>query len=343
MRGILAQLIPQLTHDEKIELLGDLKAAIAEEIAGRADAGGACPRCGCPGPVRKGRGRRGEQRWLCRGCGRTFSASTMGLLSRSKLPAATWMAFAECMADALALRETADRCGVSLYTAWFMRMRVCEVMAARTPEPRAGTFHVDECLVRENLSGDRRRAFFPMPREPHRNGQDGRRGQRGRSRRSFCVVCGVNELGDCFCDLGPRGAIGAGDAGMAALARVPAGSVVVTDDNPAYEGAFEGIAEHRSVRAGAPSGGGIAMVNALHSRLRDFLAPMHGVSTRRLQRYLDWFRYREHFKHSDADRRALLYGHECEGRYVMTRVLTHLECQPEYWWWARQLKMSTLV
>lgn len=209
MDPILSEITSRMTREEKLALVAELKAAIADEMASDALAGadgraGACPRCG-----------------------RTWSAKTLGLLSRSKLPASAWMAFAECMADGPSLRESARRCGASLCTAWFMRMRACEVMAARTPAPRAGEFQVDELLVRENLSGNHSRSGpFAMPRRRHRNGQDGRRGQKGRSKRSFCVLCGVNELGDCFCALGERGAIGAGDAGLALLAAVPGGQLL---------------------------------------------------------------------------------------------------------------------
>lgn len=343
MKNILSQFIGQLTRDEKIELLEDLKSAIAEELAdgGRRDPR-ECPRCGCPQFTKKGVGRDGGQRWLCRGCGQTFSAKTMGLLSRSKLPAATWAAFAECMADCLSLRESAARCGVSLYTSWFMRMRVCEVMERRTSPARAGTFHVDATMIRENLSGNHSRSgFFRMPRKPHRNGRDGRRGAGGRSKKSFCVVCGINEQGDCFCRADARGAEGAGELGLLLMAEVPAGSTIVTDGHNSYPLACADVFEHVAVDPRDPSTGNIAMVNALHSRLKGFLRPMHGVSTRRLQRYLAWFCYREQFKNSDADRRSLLYDHEVSGIYVYTRELTHIEVHPDFCWWARQ--RSTVV
>ena len=126
MKAILQQMVDGMSVAEKEELVSELKAAIADELAtGAAGEPEKCPRCGCPRFTRKGRSAGGAQRWLCAGCRRTFSAKTMGLLAQSKLPPATWMAFAECMADALSLRESASRCGVSLYTAWFMRMRVC--------------------------------------------------------------------------------------------------------------------------------------------------------------------------------------------------------------------------
>lgn len=347
MKDIVSQFAMQLTLEEKRELVAEPKGAIAEELASRAcgPAGPSrCPRCGSPSFVRKGRGRDGGQRWLCRGCARTFSARTRGLLASSKLPASAWMSFAECMADALPLRETAARVGVSLYTAWFMRMRVCEVMALRTPDCRPGTFHVDGTLVMGSLKGNLGRSgILGLPRPRHRNGRDGRRASRGRSKEWVVVECGVNELGDCFCDVCGRGSAGAGELSVELAARIPAGSAVVTDGHKSYGFAARGY-RHAEVDAGDPSSGDINMVNALHSRLKAFLRRFNGVSTRRLQRYLDWFRYAEAFKGGGMDGRERLFMHEAEGRYWKTRRLTHLECGDAMVYWTRQIAdMSTVV
>lgn len=102
MDGIIDQ-VRRMPLAEKRELAEALREAIAEELASGAGEPDRCPRCGCPAFVRKGRDAAGRQRWLCRGCGRTFGAGTLGLLARSKLPAAAWMEFAACMADALPL------------------------------------------------------------------------------------------------------------------------------------------------------------------------------------------------------------------------------------------------
>ena len=86
------------------------------------------------------------------------------------------------------------------------------------------------------------------------------------------------------------------------------------------------------------------MVNALHSRLKAFLRRFNGVSTRRLQRYLDWFRYAEAFKGGGMDARERLFMHEAEGRYWKTRRFTHLECCDAMVYWTRQIaSMSTVV
>lgn len=296
--------------------------------------------CGCAEFVRKGRDADGSQRRLCRGCGRTFSAKTQSLLSASKLGAGTWMTFAECMADALAPRESARRCEVSLHAAWFMRMRVREVMSGTLQPARKGTFHLDGTLVGDGLSGNHERSpMLEMPRRAHRNGRDGRRDRKGRSKEQVVVECGVNEYGDCFCEICGRGSAGAGELAGCPGAHVPEGSKVVTDGHPSYGFAARPY-EHVAIDPSDPSTGDINMVNALHARLKRFLAPFHGVAARRLQRYLDWFCYREQFKRCDMDRRKLLFEHEGRGVYWKTRRFTHAELGDIMVYWTRQYERN---
>ncbi|WP_080802399.1 IS1595 family transposase [Arabiibacter massiliensis] len=312
--GIIDQ-VATMPLAEKRELAEALRRAIAEDLAARYRLEpDRCPRCGCPAFVRKGSDSSG-QRWLCRGCGRTFGAKTLSLLGRSKLPASAWMEFAACMADALPLRETARRVGTSLYTAWFMRMRVCEVMGRRLLPLRGESFEVDGTYLHESLPGDHSRSgWFQLGREPHRTGHEADKGT--------CVLCGASELGDCFCEI-IDGAEDSASVMVVLGARLPASCGVVTDGWKAYNArTLEG--RPHEVRGSKE----LEMVNSLHSRLKSFVGRFNGVSNRRLQRYLDWFCWREQFRFSARDRRELLYGHEAAGRYVCTRQLTHLESRP---------------
>lgn len=319
--------VGELSREEKVELLEALRNALAEELSCAAPGEPrACPWCGCGDFAKRGRDADGSQRWLCRGCARTFSAKSASLLARSKLGAGTWMEFAACMADGLTLRDTAARCGTSLYTAWFMRMRACEVMARRLVPARRGAFHVDDTHLVMSLSGNHSRsAWFEMPRKAHRNGRDGRKAARScRSKGRVAISCGVNEFGDCFCELAAEGAPSAAEERYVLGDRIPPGSKIASDGGLSCAAALAREGYGRTT-AGCR---GINMVNALHSRLKGFLRPFHGVATRRLQRYLDWFCYVERFKGSDTDRRELLFAHEAEGLYAWTRRLTHMEMRP---------------
>lgn len=330
---MIRQFASQMSLAEKEALANDLKSMIAEELAAAPGEPRRCPHCGSPSFVRKGRGPDGSQRWLCRGCARTFSAKTKGLIARSKLPLGTWMAFAECMADALPLRECAERCGVGLATAWFMRMRACECMAARLAPFRAeGRCQIDSTYLDENLSGNHSKSpSFSMPRAPRKNGRGVRRS--GISNDKVCVSCGVNELGDSFCDLGCRGRESIEDVAAMLAGKVGGASTVATDRHTSYVKGLARLGAAHERHDPAEGFGPLNLVNALHSRLKAFLAPFNGVSTRRLQNYLDWFCYREQFRNPEADKRRALFLDVSEGRYETTRRGCALTPHPfmDYW------------
>ena len=85
----------QLSHEEKLELLADLKAAIADEIAGFPEEPDGYPRCGCPAFVKKGRDADGAQRRACKGCGGAVRVVMFDILYGSvylKLNVGKWVA-----------------------------------------------------------------------------------------------------------------------------------------------------------------------------------------------------------------------------------------------------------
>ena len=104
-----------------IESVRDVtRAAAFDDAAGSAYEIERCPRCGSVAVVKKGKSKNGEQRYLCLGCGRTFGMGSERILGTSRLPKETWMAYAECFALMLPLRECARRCRVCLGLATLM-------------------------------------------------------------------------------------------------------------------------------------------------------------------------------------------------------------------------------
>lgn len=337
MYGSVLQGALSLPLEQKKSLMEALKGAVlAQMSAVPAGDPEECPRCHHAHVVRKGRATDGSQRWLCRGCGRTFGSSTGSLLAQSKLGPETWAAYVEHMVAGESLQRCADLCSVCLKTSWFMRMRVCEVMRNALAPFRGGaglSVQMDEKYLNESFAGNRDRARVKMPREAHASGNSVRK--RGLSKLKVCVFTLVNDLGDCACGVVGRGRPSKDEVAAGIAGADLAGSSATTGSLSSCPSPLRdaGVAAHNRYSASTRDGDGVGMVNALHERMSAFLAPFNGVSTRRLQRYMWWFCWTEQVRRSDASRTESLRAHVANGTYRITRsVLTEQE-QPfwEYW------------
>ena len=279
--------------DDRRSALEALLAVMEEDAAGGGEEAPCCPRCGCPRVVRRGRDADGAQRWLCRGCGRTFRGTTGSVLASSKLEAPTWAEYAALMVSGATLRDCAAACGVSLRTSFSMRHRLLEVMERSLPAFEAGPgcpAQVDETLVPDSLSGNHSRGGAPMPRPARGRGGDGARA--GVSRDKVSVVVAANPRGGVFLQEACLGKLGAGDARRAMAGCALEGAVVSTDRQKGYVRALRemGAAAHLRFASGGARAP-LNLVNSVHSALKAFLARFRGVSTRRLHGYLMWFKW----------------------------------------------------
>jgi transposase-like protein/AcrR family transcriptional regulator len=115
-----------------------LRSALATPVAAAPPAAEAgpdtCPHCGAQGPRRYGHVR-GQQRWRCQACRRTFglNAGTPLLGLHRK---AAWKTFAEAMNEGLSARGAAERCGIHRDTASRWRRRALAA-PAEAPPPAA--------------------------------------------------------------------------------------------------------------------------------------------------------------------------------------------------------------
>lgn len=217
-----------------------------------------------------------------------------------------------------------------------MRIRACEVMSRRLEKFRtAGTgVQVDGTFLNESLKGNRSRSnATPMPRRARRNGK---LHVRGISNLKVCVVCAANGLGDSFAMVAARGRAGSSDL-MEVLdaAGVGSGSRVTTDDHSSYARAVAALkADWEALPSrSAEARRGLALVNALHDRIKSFLRPFNGVSSRWLQHYLWWFLYEDQFKGGDGPREERLAADQVRGHYELTRRAAIGAPQPFWDFW----------
>ncbi|MEO2512949.1 IS1595 family transposase [Collinsella aerofaciens] len=280
-----------------------IRAAAFDDAAGSAYEIERCPRCGSVAVVKKGKSRNGEQRYLCRGCGRTFGTGSGRILGTSRLPRETWMAYAECFVLMLPLRECARRCRVCLKTAYTMRHRLIECLSAYSPSfrvERGCGCELDETYFPESFKGNHAKGSFAMPRPSRHRGKQVHR--RGLSRERICVMTGVNDSNELFLEVTGRGALSRGRAMDALRGRIASGSVVATDRAAAYVNVLAEleVAAHEAYDPKDRTEGTINRINAVHSLLDSFMARFRGVSTKHLGAYLDWFRWCRTFMATDS-------------------------------------------
>lgn len=330
----------ELTPQERDLAVKALRAALYEGFALDAATSDpnqmeACVRCGSIRIIRKGRGRDGSQRWKCMNCNRTFGVRTNRVMGMSKLKAGVWMRFLECFVDCLSLRKCAQRCGVCLKTAFLMRQRVIECIRRYTPVLRseaAMSVQLDETYFRESFKGNHTKsAVFVMPRKAHKRTKALRK--RGLSKEQICVATGVDDAGRSFLTVCGRGIISKDRAMSALKVHIGRGTDVLTDGAPAY---VKPLAElGANLTQASADGHAINRVNTLHARLEDFMFGFHGVSTKYLQAYLDWFQwlvaFTDGFGETDDDR--LLARQLGNGLYRIRRRDYQRMMPPymEYW------------
>lgn len=317
LEGLVAEVLG-LDPGDRAEFLYKVEVGDAEEAFLRARAElpspARCPRCGCERISRRGHDARGRQRWSCAGCRRSFTLDTGGIVSRSHLPAGTWAAFARCFCARLTLRECASRLGVSLKTAWFMRMRVCEALALEVTVFTTGpddAVQVDEAFLPESFSGNHANCpgFDPW-RAPRR------RGGRPREKEVLLTVVGSDGSTDVRVSDTPEVSASA----RSQLEGLLHGATSVACDLKSSLGAAAsamGLEVSRSYSGERR----LNALNAVHSALKHFVARMRGLSSRRMQRYMRWFCWHASFSGAGADRAraSSLLGILAVGRYRTTR------------------------
>ena len=315
-----------------------IRAAAFDDAAGSAYEVERCPRCGSVAVVKKGKSKNGEQRYLCRGCGRTFGAGSERILGTSRLPKETWMAYAECFVLMLPLRECARRCHVCLKTAYTMRHRLIECLSAYSPSFKAGRgcgCELDETYFPESFKGNHAKGSFTMPRPSRHRGNQVRR--RGLSREQICVMTGVNDSNETFFEVSGRGVLSRKRAMGVLRGRIMSGSVVATDRAHAYAGVLAEleVAAHTAYDSKDRSEGTINSINTVHSLLDSFMARFKGVSTKHLGAYLDWFRWCRTFMAAGPGAAERTVARQLANGVCRSRVRDMFNVRPPYMdYWA---------
>ena len=104
-------------------------------------------------------------RYMCRGCGKTFTALTGTPLVNLRRRDA-WLAYAQALADGVSLRKAAKRCGIVLDTAFRWRHRFLQLPKHVKAASVSGIVEVDETYFLKSQKGARK----VLGRKPRKRG-----------------------------------------------------------------------------------------------------------------------------------------------------------------------------
>lgn len=323
LMNAISSMLSSLDESGRLDLIDRLRSLLDSERLGcvKASEMDRCPNCGSEKIYKYGFTEAGRQRYRCHSCHKTFSWSSGNLFRNTKLDDDQWYRFAECFVYQLSLPKCAEICDVCLKTAWFMRFRMMELIHRNLPSFEVKSdirTQVDEIYIPESFKGNMKKAGFMMPRDPYRHGSTS---HNVGIADKVCVFTAVNDLGDMFYEIACKGFF-TKDAARHTLGKsVARGSVVATDDHGSYIKLLREM-KVRHENHPATEHGPLNRVNSLHARIRGFLAPFRGVSTKYLDLYLGWFKWIDSYaRGSVSDTVDNLTVQMSNGEYIHKRSM----------------------
>ena len=265
---------------------------------------GGCPHCQSSRMVKHGI-EFNAQRFRCKDCGKTFTATTGTPLHRlrdkSKL-----LENAACMADGLSVRKTAARIDISVQKAFRWRHKFLALLNGQKPTALTGIIEADETFFPVSYKGARQ----GMPRQAKKRGGKAKDGS-GTDKTTVLVAVqrGTQVAFDQVLTQGTAQAL------TEALRPVlGADAVLSTDGNASYWT----VAKELKVQSGffvsnhhGKGGNGpwhVQSVNRYDSSLKSWMTRFRGVATKYLANYLGWRRLLDRFKDNLTPQQFLFHA-----------------------------------
>ena len=255
---------------------------------------GVCPHCEHIKYVKMGKDK-GVQRYKCKGCKRTFTPFT-----------GTWMAqihkkdkladYLKLMQQGLSLDKIRLKLGINKKTAFDWRHKITTSLEQYETDKFLGITESDETFFLHSEKGSGR-----IKSKSRKRGKQIK--TRGISNEQVAVIVSADRKGEISLNLACFGRITKDDIVKAIGNKISKQTVLCTDGHNSYKGfAIDNKLEHHTSKAKQFTKGKfhIQNINSLHSRLKKWInRDLYGVSTKYLQNYLNWFRYKEKFKKTD--------------------------------------------
>lgn len=256
---------------------------------------GNCPYCGSLKYSKDGREKSGVQRYLCKSCKRCFNSYTgtwLAKINKKEL----LVPYIKLMKEGLSLEKTRKKLEINKKTAFDWRHKITASLNPIEQGDFKGITESDETFFLHSQKGSP-----SMEREAHKRGK--KASKRGINNEHVATIVTIDREKNIDLKVACFGRITKKDIENAIGEKVSNQTVLCSDGHVSYKGfAKENKLEHHVLRADLKQYVKkkifhIQHVNSADSRLKDWIdKKLHGVATRYLQNYLNWFRLKEKFK-----------------------------------------------
>lgn len=308
-KELLRQIYLECTPEERKRFLDGIKTEIKfkpkftietfDELMRkeRFSEGVCCPHCGVThiGPHGS---YKGNKRYICYDCGKTFNLTTKSVFHCHKQDLETYLKYIELMIHQVSIREAARICKISRQTSFLWRHKFLDTLQSIADKVTiGGIVEADETYFKLSFKGSR-----VLPRKAHKRGNDVEGA--GLSEEFVCVPCAVerNKAADKVGTISRATNLATPNRktlqGLFENRILPE-SILCTDGKAEYVSMADQLElqtiqlrptkKHKaSVLKTRQVNFHINHVNAYHSNIKNFFSPFRGVATKYINNYLNW-------------------------------------------------------
>ncbi len=155
-----------------------------------------CPHCGSHEIRKNGKDRTGIQRYICKECSRTFSASSNTLSSNTSQDTGKWIQFVMGLLNAESCEELSKKCCISEPIAFRWRLKVFAALEHLAKDIKlSSVVFADDTRVPYNFKGNHGKDFI-SPRKPHSRGHQNT--IKNTQQNTICVLSAIDSSGHSF-------------------------------------------------------------------------------------------------------------------------------------------------
>lgn len=258
---------------------------------------GKCPHCGSFKYNKFGVDK-GSKRYRCKECKRTFTEFTGTWLSKIHKKELTG-SYLKLMDEEKSLDKIKVELGINKKTAFDWRHKILSGIENSGKGSFQGITESDETFFRISEKGTKQTS-----RNPRKRGESTKK--KGKRNEHVAVIVTADRLSEIDMTVARIGRIKKIDIQNAIGERISGQTILCSDSHISYKGfAIDKKIEHHAIRADLKQFVKkkiyhVQHVNSIDSRMKKWIEYRFiGVSTKYLQKYMNWFRYKEILKGSD--------------------------------------------